>query len=167
MKLRFTVEILLNESWWFMTSSFLLLSKCVFYRAEAILIFAKTKKLCHLFCQRGDTFSFKLIVSLQGVSQKIQPTRMNSMFGVEISFLKAHSKIENMILKFKHKELINLKKKVNLTWFISMVKLTTQSAVFVFEWYLRSLKVSSTSSSAHCADHNFSQLYGKSCITEF
>ena len=56
-----------------------------------------------------------MIVSLQGVSQKIQPTRMNSMFGVEISFLKAHSKIENIILKFKHKELINLKKKVNLT----------------------------------------------------
>ena len=67
------------------------------------MIFAKTKKLCHLFCQRGDTFSLKLIVSLQGVSQKIQPTRMNDVFGVEISFLKTHSKTENIIFKFKHK----------------------------------------------------------------
>ena len=124
MKLRFTVEILLNESWWFMISSFLLLSKCVFYRTEAILILAKTKKWCHFFSVKEVILlSFKLIVSLQGVSQKIQPTRMNDMFGVEISFLKTHSKIENIVLKFKHKELINLKKKVNLIWFLSMKKI--------------------------------------------
>ena len=66
------------------------------------------------FVKEVILLSFKLIVSLQRVSQKIKPTRMNDMFGVEISFLKTHSKIENIVLKFKHKELINLKKKVNL-----------------------------------------------------
>ena len=66
------------------------------------------------FVKKVILLSFKLIVSLQRVSQKIKPTRMNDMFGVEMSFLKIHSKIENIVLKFKHKELINLKKKVNL-----------------------------------------------------
>ena len=67
------------------------------------------------FVKEVILLSFKLIVSLQGVSQKIQLTRMNDMFGVEVSFLMTHSKIKNIILKFKHKELINLEKKVNLT----------------------------------------------------
>ena len=66
------------------------------------------------FVKEVILLSFKLIVSLQRVSQKIKPTRMNDMFGVEMNFLKTHSKIENIVLKFKHKELINLKKKVNL-----------------------------------------------------
>ena len=71
--------------------------------------------------------------------------------------------------------------KENLTSFIDMIKLTTQLAIFVFEWYLRSLKLSSPFSSVHCTDLNLSQLiciftfvsgslsiklFVKSCITE-